>query len=390
MKERIKLVENTIDNNDIDNLISWLKTYPHLTKGEKTLEYEKQWSEWLGCKHSVFVNSGSSANLIMIYALKLSGKLKSNQILVPAVSWATTVSPLIQFGLEPIFVDCDSDTLGIDIEHLNSLLNNKHINPSALLLVHVLGFPCKMNEIKTLCLKHGITLLEDSCECCGSTYNGIKTGNFGLMSTFSYYMGHITSTVEGGMVCTNDVKLNDILLSIRSHGWSRNWKEEQQEKFKNKYNISDFKNMYTFYYPGFNVRSTDINAFLGIEQMKKIDYFCDRRYENFLLYDRLIKNDYWKIKQNINQGKISNFAYPIIHHKRDELSKVLFDNDIENRPLVAGNMYKQPFIQDLNIKETKLSFADIVDKYGLYLPNNPDLTKEKIEYICDIVNNVIS
>ena len=167
MKE-IKLINNTIDMTDILKLVKWLTTNPRLTKGDVTVEFEKEWSKWLGRKYSVFVNSGSSANLAMIYALMLSGKLKNNKIILPAVSWTTTVTPAIHLGLTPILCECDKETLGLDIEHLKKLI--KEYNPSVLMLVHVLAFPCKMNEIKQLCNEHDIILLEDSCESIGSTY----------------------------------------------------------------------------------------------------------------------------------------------------------------------------------------------------------------------------
>jgi len=279
---KIRLVNDTIDKNDIDKLIEWLHTNPRLTKGDLTVQYEKKWSEWQDRKYSVFVNSGSSANLAMIYSLILSKRLKNNKIIVPAISWVTTVSPLIQLGLEPIMCDCDKETLGLDIEHLNTLV--KEFNPSAILLVHVLGFPNKMHEIETICSKHNIILLEDCCEAIGSTYDNIKVGNFGLMSSFSTYFGHHISTIEGGIITTDDEELYHLLLSIRSHGWDRDLPIEKQKQLRNKYNISDFRAFYTFYYPGFNLRSTDLQAFLGMGQLDKLNNVVKRRNENYKRY----------------------------------------------------------------------------------------------------------
>jgi CDP-6-deoxy-D-xylo-4-hexulose-3-dehydrase len=222
----INLVEDTIDKQDVDKLIEWLKTYPHLTKGKLTVEFESKWSEWLGVKYSTYVNSGSSANLLMYYALKLSKRMKNNKVVVPAVSWATSVSPAIQFGMEIIICDVELDTLGLNIKHLEEIFIK--YNPSALLLVQSLGFIGKMEEIQTLCKKYNVIMLEDSCETVGSTYKGIKSGNFGTMSSFSYYFGHHMSTIEGGMVCTNDKEQDDIIKKKRSHGWERDLSKQTQ------------------------------------------------------------------------------------------------------------------------------------------------------------------
>lgn len=229
MNEKITLVKDTIDIDDVNKLIEWLKTNPRLTKGNLTIEFEKKWSEWLGSKYSVFVNSGSSANLAAIYSLILSGKLKNNKIVVPAVSWVTTVTPAIQLGLEPIMCECDMDNLGLDINHLKEIIKTE--NPGAIILVHVLGFPNYMDEIIDLCNENDIMLIEDTCESIGSEYNGKKLGTLGDLSTFSFYFGHHMSTIEGGMVSTDDEELYHILLSIRSHGWDRDLPQEKQERY---------------------------------------------------------------------------------------------------------------------------------------------------------------
>jgi CDP-6-deoxy-D-xylo-4-hexulose-3-dehydrase len=384
--KKISLVRDTIDDKDVESLIEWLKTNPRLTKGDITKEFEKKWSEWQGRKYSVYVNSGSSANLAMIYALLQSKKLSNKNIIVPAVSWATTVAPVIQLGMKPILCECDEDTLGLDIVHLKELI--KEHKPSALMLVHVLAFPNKMKEILEICEENDVLLLEDSCESIGSEYDGIKTGNFGLMSSFSLYFGHHISTIEGGFVCTDDFDLYRILLSIRSHGWDRDLDVNFQVEKRNEYEVSDFKSLYTFYYPGFNLRSTDLQAFIGLGQIDKLDNILEKRERNFSLYDKYIKNDYWKIKK-LDNCFYSNFAYPIIHPDREEIAKHLMENDVECRPLVCGSIGKQPFWKDI-YGEQSLEFADKVDDFGLYLPNHPNLTEQDIKYVCDLVNEKIS
>jgi CDP-6-deoxy-D-xylo-4-hexulose-3-dehydrase len=380
--KNIKLVNDTIDSNDIKKLINWLETNPRLTKGELTVEFEKKWSTWLGTKYSVYLNSGSSANLAMVYSLLVSGRLKNKKIILPSVSWTTTVTPSIHLGLEPILCEADKDTLGVNIDHLEELF--KTHNPAALMIVHVLAFPNKMKEIVELCKKYDVILLEDSCESIGSTYDGKKTGTFGLMSSFSFYYGHHMSTIEGGMVSTDDEEIYKILLSIRSHGWDRDFDPEYQKQIREKYNVSDFRAFYTFYYPGFNLRSTDLQAFIGLSQLDKIDDFSKKRNENYKTYQSLIQNDYWKIEDNDNCF-YSNFAYPIITPQISKLASELISSGIECRPLVCGSIGLQPYWKNL-YGETSFDFADIVHNYGLYVPNNQDLTFDEIKFVCDIIN----
>jgi CDP-6-deoxy-D-xylo-4-hexulose-3-dehydrase len=379
---RITLVKDTIDANDINLLIEWLKTNPILTKNKLTIEFEEKFSKYQNRKYSVYVNSGSSANLAMIYSLLISGKLKNNNIIVPAVSWTTTVTPIIQFGLTPILCECDKETLGLDINDLKRLI--KEYNPSVVILVHVLGFPNKMNEIIELCDQNNIILLEDSCESIGSTYNGIKTGSFGLMSSFSFYFGHHLSTIEGGMITTDDYELYNILKSIRAHGWNRDLDDSFKSKLKKGFEIDEFKDLYTFYYPGFNLRSTDLQAFIGINQIDKVDKIVNIRQYNYYYYNALIKNDYWKIT-DLPNTYISNFAYPIIHPNRKKIAEELNKGGVDCRPLICGSIGNQPYWIKIYGKQS-FNFADIVDKYGLYVPNNPDIGLKEVEYICDIIN----
>jgi CDP-6-deoxy-D-xylo-4-hexulose-3-dehydrase len=380
----IKLVKDTISNTEIDSLCSWLQTYPQLTKGKLTEQFEREWADWLGTKYSVFVNSGSSANLAMVYALKVAGVLKNNKIVAPCVSWVTTVTPIMQLGFEPILCDTDHDTLGIDPNYFEEICKKE--NPACVIIVHVLGIPNRMNEILQICNKYGVILIEDSCESVGSLYNGEKTGTFGLMSSFSTYYGHHFSTIEGGLISTNDFKIYEILKSIRSHGWSRDLSVETQSELKIKYNVDDFRNLYTFYYPGFNLRSTDLQAFLGLSQLKSLNEKNEKRYQNLLRYDSQIKNKYWKIQF---KEFTSNFAYPILHPNKNVIVKNLKDAQIECRPLVCGSMSRQPFFYQ-KYGHKNYPFSDLIHDYGLYLPNNPDMTTDEIDYICEKVNRSIN
>lgn len=381
----IKLVKDTIDFSDIKNLIGWLETNPKLTKGNLTIEFEREWAKWLGVKYSVFVNSGSSANLAAVYSLLLSGKLRNNKIIVPAVSWVTTVTPAIQLGMTPIMCECDKDNLGLDINHLKTII--KEESPSAIILVHVLGFPNHMKEILDLCKENDILLIEDTCESIGSEYDNKKLGTFGDLSTFSFYFGHHMSTIEGGMISTNDEDLYHILLSIRSHGWDRDLPEEKQKELRGKYEINNFRSLYTFYYPGFNLRSTDLQAYIGLQQLKKLDLIVENRNKNYLRYHNEIKNQFWNITPP-NNSFVSNFSYPIITKNIKNLVSNLIENDIECRPLICGSINEHPFWFERYGKQ-ELPNSKMVHEYGIYIPNNHQMTDEEIDKVIKIVNENI-
>lgn len=377
----IPLQRDTINNADIDRLIEWLKTYPRLTKGNVTLEFEKKWSKWLGTKYSVFVNSGSSANLLMLYALIISGRMKNNKVVIPGLCWATDLAPILQLNLHPILCDIDLETLSIDLEELEKTFIEE--NPSTLLLVSILGFSPKMNEIIELCKKYDVILLEDNCESLGTEYEGKKLGNFGLMTSFSTYFGHHISTIEGGIVSTNDDEMNDLLLSIRSHGWDRDLSSDKQKELRSKNNISDFDAFYTFYYPGFNLRSTDLQAYIGLGQLEKLDEIIEKREKNYKRFFSEIKNDFWS--PNMVGSLTSNFCVPIIHPNKENIIKKLVEKGIECRPLVCGSMGRQPFYVDrFGVKPLKN--CDLVDNLGIYVPNNHSLTDDELDLIINTIN----
>jgi CDP-6-deoxy-D-xylo-4-hexulose-3-dehydrase len=377
MTSRIPLVKNTISNYEIDNLISWLQTYPRLTKGANTDLFEKKWSEWNGTLHSVFVSSGSAANLAAFYALIISGRMKNKRVILPAVSWATTVAPAIQLGLEPVLCDCNLKNLGLDVDHLLRLVEEH--NPSVIVTVNVLGFSNDYDKIIDICEKNNILLIEDSCESIGTVYQGRKTGNFGHISTFSFYYGHHMSTIEGGMVCTSDEELEQILKSIRCHGWDRDLKEDTQQNYRRRYGIDEFRALYTFYHPGFNMRCTDLQAFLGISQLERIDEIVKNRQKNFRLYSDLMPST-WGLDV-FDHETVSNFAYPVIVDNPALVAKRLQDSGIESRPLICGSISRQPFWYE-RFGNAPLPNADRIHDYGMYLPNNPDMTPEEIEEVC--------
>jgi CDP-6-deoxy-D-xylo-4-hexulose-3-dehydrase len=382
--KKIDLVEDTIDNYDIDKLINWLEKYPRLTKGPVTIEFEKKWSEWLGCKYSVFVNSGSSANLMMLYCLKILNKLKNNKICVPSLCWATDLAPVLQFDMLPLLIDCNLENLSVDLNHLEETFIKE--SPSVLLLVSILGLSPDMDKIVELCNKYDVILLEDNCESQGTKYKGKKLGNFGLMSSFSTYFGHTMSTIEGGVITTNDEDIYHTLLQLRSHGWDRDLPIEKQKELRSTWNVDEFSALYTFYIPGLNLRSTDLQAFLGIIQLDKVDGMIKNRYENFLYFKSKLKGKIW-FPNDIDDSYTSNFAIPIITKNKEDkqnLIKDLTKNNIVCRPLISGSMGTQPFYKKL-YGEKKLVNCSKIDECGLYIPNHPKLNKEDIDLMCNII-----
>ena len=229
------LAQDTIDRQDIDHLIEWLRTYPRLTKGPLTLQFEQRWNQWLGRTGSVHCNSGSSANLLMYYALQRSGQLRNNKVIVPSVGWVTSIAPAIQVGFEPIMCEADPDTFGLDLNHLEDLLRRHEAQ--TVMLVQVLGVPHKMAEMMALKERYGFVLLEDACAAIGATYQGRKVGTFGDMASSSFYFGHQMSTIEGGMVSTDNPRLHDLLLMLRSHGWSKDLSHDTHQRLVEQYRI---------------------------------------------------------------------------------------------------------------------------------------------------------
>ena len=388
MARRYLLAEDTIDASDRQDLIDWLSTDPWLTQGALVQEFEAHWAQWLGVKHAIFVNSGSSANLLMYYSLLVSQQLQNKKVIVPAVSWSTTVAPAIQLGFEPIMCEADWHNFGLDMDHMESLL--KEHSPAAVILVHVLGVPNDMDRLMELQARYGFTLMEDTCAAMGSRHDGQMVGTFGELSSFSFYFGHHMSTIEGGMVCTNDEALNDILLQIRSHGWAKNLAPEKEEEQAKRAGAMEFNRPFTFYYPGFNVRSTDLNARIGLSQMNRIDQVVERRIENHRIYQaRFMDVPDFHCQRN-DRSEICSISFTALAESpehREKVAKVLTANDIETRPLGGGNMSRQPFWSD-NYGTTVFPVADRIHETGFQLPNHPLLSSVDINHICDTVLSV--
>ncbi len=387
MKEKYLLADETISKQNIDELIAWLKTGPWLTQGALVREFERRWGEWLPVKHSVFVNSGSSANLLMYDSVRLSGKIKNKKVIVPAVCWPTSVAPAIQLGFEPIVCDADPDTLALDPEELERLL--RQTGAAAVVMVHILGVPANLDAILKLKKKFGFILMEDSCAATGSEYDSRRVGTFGDISTFSFFYGHHLSTIEGGMVCTVDDELHDILLQIRSHGWAKDLPPDTEAGQANAHHAMEFNRPFTFYYPGYNVRSADLNARIGLSQLAGVDTVIRRRIENHAIYQSRFQDAGFDCQKN-PKASICSIAFAGLAKNsahRDRIAVALRDKHIETRPIGVGNLVRQPFWPKTGGRvEGKV--ADRVYETGFQLPNHPKLSPDDIHYICDTVLEV--
>lgn len=390
MAIKYRLAEDTIDQEDIDALRGWLATYPQLTKGPLTPQFEKKWSDWWGRKHSVFCNSGSSANLLMFYALLLSSKLKNKKVIVPSAGWPTTITPAIQFGFEPIMCESDKDTFAIDTNHLEELIK-KH-DPGAVIFVQVLGVPHqKIDKLLELKKKHGFVLLEDACAAMGASYHGRKVGTFGDMASFSLYFGHQLSTIEGGVVSTDDQEFNDLLVMLRSHGWGKDLSPSSHEVLLKKYGVDNTHAPFIFYEPGFNLRATDLQAFIGLRQLDKMDWLIKRRHENHLLYKNLLGEKFYTqtFDDKTTVCSIHFCSLAKDSNERDIIATALKENGIETRLYTAGNLGLHPFWAN-RYSEAHFEWADELYKRGFFLPNHPSLKKEDVEFISSVVLKAIN
>lgn len=390
MLKPILLAQDTISQQHLNSLAEWLMAGPaQLTKGPVTLEFERRFAERIGTKYSVFVNSGSSALLLMLAALIERGICKFNKkVVVPAVSWSTDVSSIILLGLEPILVDCNLQNLSVDLNHLEDIFRKEE--PSALLLVSILGLPPDMKEIQELCSKYHVALLEDNCESFGSKYDGRNLGTFGVMSAFSSYYGHTYSTIEGGCISTDSDDYYNLLVMLRSHGWSRDCLPAKQEELRVQYQHSKFEEKYKFYIPAFNVRNTDIGAFLGLLQLDVVDEYIRVRNENYLHWMKNLPDHLWK--PVIDQKHfVASFALPFMSTNREEIVRACDNNAVEVRPLVAGSFLKQPMYYkrySTQYQLRKFGHARLVDSYGMYAPNHQSLTTKDVNRMIEIVRSV--
>lgn len=386
----IKLIKSTFYNEKETKrkLSAFINKALILSMGEECRKFEENFSIKQGRRFSVFVNSGSSANLILIQALLNLGRLKKgDKIGVSALTWATNVMPLIQLGLIPVALDCELETLNVSPKILKKHINNL----DGLFLTNALGFCDKINEIKNICLENKKVFIEDNCESLGSKINGELLGNFGLASTFSFYVGHHLSTIEGGMVCTDDEELYDMLMMVRAHGWDRNLTEKKQKKIREKYKSDSFISKYVFYDLAFNVRPTEINGFLGNSALDFWDEITRKRSENFAKWHEvtLCNNDLIPLNLS-HMDFVSNFAMPILTKNEmlfKKYKKKFEDSGVEIRPIIAGDITLQPFYKK-HIKEKEIcKNARFIHENGFYFGNDPKLAKTEINSLSRLLSS---
>lgn len=369
-KENISFEERT-------NLSQFILNTDRYTQGVYVKQFEAEWSEWQQCKYSVFVNSGSSANLLLVKSMyDLYG---AGGMLCQACTWPTNINPAIQLKESNFLQLCDNSlsNFGFNTEHFKDYVNR--LKPKYAFLTHILGFNGATNELLEICEENKIKIIEDCCESHGANFNGIKVGNIGMAGTFSFYYGHHMTTIEGGMISTNNEELYHQLLLNRSHGLLR--------EHPNKENIeTNCDRRFTFLTDGFNFRNTEIHAYLGMMQLKKLDNNILIRNKN---YEYFISNlDKTKYETAFDSNGISSFALPIIS-KNNNIKKLvtqLTDAGIENRPFIAGNLFNQPYLQKVNMYKNFPS-ADYIHNNGLYVGNNQFVEYNMIDKLLNILNN---
>tara|TARA_R110002110_G_scaffold176155_5_gene380129 strand:+ start:12907 stop:14067 length:1161 start_codon:yes stop_codon:yes gene_type:complete len=384
-KYKLPLINDNITESDKKALSEFILSTNRFTNGPKVKEFEDAWSKWLGVKHSVMVNSGASANYITTSIVReLNGP--GGEIIVPPIGWVSDISSVINTGFTPVFADVDLKTMAMSADNIRRAITE---NTKAIVLVHALGFNGLKEEILDIAHEHGLLLIEDCCEAHGATHRGQRVGSFGDMSCFSFYFGHHITTIEGGMICTNDPEIYDLARMFRSHGMIR----EASAGTREKYAREDLNPLFTFAVPGYNMRSTELNAVLGLEQMKRIDSNIEHRQRNL---DTWLNNLDSKLyfTDFITEGN-SNFALPLliraVRIPMAGITEVLEKSGVEYRLGTAGggNQARQPYLENYPHRIVgNLFISNHIHEQGLYIGNHSELTSEQIINLCQLLNQL--
>jgi CDP-6-deoxy-D-xylo-4-hexulose-3-dehydrase len=383
------LMSNNISREDLDAVIQFLQQNdPILTQSKNVAAFEEEWSKWLGVRHSVFVNSGSSANQITMAAIR--ERFGGGEIIVPTLTWISDIASVLQNGFAPVFVDINPRTLGMDTRQIIKKISKK---TRAVFLTHILGYNALDQFLLDELKKRNIPLIEDVCESHGATLNGKRLGSFGFASNFSFYYAHHMSTIEGGMVCTDDPDFYEMLRMFRSHGMVR---ESKSDALKNKYK-SDWPDLnpdFIFAFPAYNVRSTEINAVMGRAQLKRLDAQNKIRTRNLECFlDHL---DPKKFFTDFEREGSCNYAFTLVLREPDQelwnrIEKTLRERKIEFRRGTSGggNQLRQPFLRRMFGDEfEKYPAVNHVHFFGAYIGNYPDLEISRIEALCGLLNSI--
>jgi CDP-6-deoxy-D-xylo-4-hexulose-3-dehydrase len=384
------LMKNNVTRADLDAVCDLLRQDdPILTQSRNVRAFEREWSDWVGVRHSVFVNSGSSANLLTLAALK--ERCGGGEIIVPTITWVSDIAAALHCGFTPVFVDVDPRTLGMDNGQVLAKLGAR---TRAVFPTHVLGYNALSRPLLDELAARGVPLIEDVCESHGATFEGRRLGSFGLASNFSFYYAHHLSTVEGGMVCTNDADFYECVRMLRSHGMVR----ELDSASRRREYADEHPNLnpdFIFALPGYNVRSTEINAVIGRSQLKRLDDGIRRRTENLRLFlDNLDPETY---QADFAVEGSSNYAFTLILRRPDEalmrrVMAALRAHAVEFRRGTAGggNQTRQPYLRRLLGPDAWKAFprADHVHFFGAYIGNYPTLECDKVLRLCELLNGL--
>jgi CDP-6-deoxy-D-xylo-4-hexulose-3-dehydrase len=378
------LQENILEKKDSEELVEFIRSTDRFTQFVKVREFEAAWSKWQGCKYSVYVNSGSSANLIMISLMKQRGGWKDgDEVIVPTVTWVTNISPIFQCGLKPVFVDVNLQDFSFDYDSLEAKITPK---TRAIFVTHLIGFPADIARIKKIIGDRKIEILEDCCESHGAMVGDTKIGNLGVCSSFSFYWGHHMTTVEGGMICTDDEEIYKMAVLKRSHGLARELPPQYHQEYKDKYKNVDFN--FLFLTDGFNFRNTELHAVLGISQIKHLDRYVAIRNENYKKFIEII-TPYKKFLVLPYKEGISSFSLPFIFYDykdRDAFQAVIRQAGIESRPIISGNLMRQPFLKEYGTSEN-FDNAEILHTNAFYIGNNQFVNDERLSKLQSLLKD---
>jgi len=381
------LMEETITPFDRIKMAKFVLTTKKFTNGDKVKEFEKKWSEWLGCKYSLFVSSGSTANLLLIAAvMEKYGLKRGDKVLLPACTWVTNVGPAMQLGLKPVFCDVNLSNFSFDLDEMEKI---KAVHPDIKLIfvTHLLGFPAENDRYQELFPE--AIILDDVCESHGAKFkDGTRVGRNSLGATFSFYFGHHMTTVEGGMVCTNDPELYDLMKMKRSHGMAR--ESINFDAYAKQY--PEIEKSFLFITDGYNFRNHEVCAVLGISQLKRLDGMINKRIDNYSKFVDLMV-DYEHLFRPVysNVGN-SSFCFPLIAYDKETYQKLVYkfqEHGIEYRPIVSGNLLRHPFLSGYKITtKRKITNADVLNDYGVYLGNSHFVSQKNIDLLKSILEEL--
>jgi CDP-6-deoxy-D-xylo-4-hexulose-3-dehydrase len=384
MNYKYPLMKNIVTQFDKNAMIAFIQKTDRFTNGQMVKKFENEWNNWLGSKYSLFVSSGSTANFLLVAAVKeLYGLKDGDNVIVPACTWMTNVAPIIQLGLNPIFVDIEMDTYGFNVDSLLKVENPESIK--LVFISHLLGLRCPVERYKEIF--PNAQFIEDICESHGITNDdGDKQGSDSLGATFSFYFGHHMTSVEGGMVSTNNEKLYDLMKMKRSHGMAR----ESLYYEKHKQDNLDIRPEFLFITDGYNFRNTEINAVLASSQLKNLDNSIKIRQDNFDYFLSFMNSDRFYLPSNSKNN--SSFCFPIVCKNKNDYNVLLekFKSaSIETRPIIGGNLLRHPFLKDNNIHvvggDTNV---DIVHNHGVYVGNNHMIGHDELSMLENIMENL--